>query len=122
MKYKSYSPQMVQPMICFGCSVSLDGDTALIGAYMMMIMEFILDQRTYSPDIGTTWTQQAKLRLPQTAQQWTGLVVLFLLMETPPSSEHIRMIDNQILGRHTCSPAPAPLGHNRPNCSPQTER
>ena len=46
---------------CFGYSVSLDGDTALIGAFNDLANGDLVGSAYVSTRAGTTWTQQAKL-------------------------------------------------------------
>jgi hypothetical protein len=78
----------------FGHSVSLDGDTALIGAHGD-------DSDTGSAYVftrsGTNWAQQAKLFASDGAQHGTILVFLFLLMVTPPSLEHQVIMPTELM-------------------------
>ena len=105
----------------FGCSVSLAGDTALIGADGDDDNgNSILVLRMCSPAPAPPGHSRQSSS-PQTAQQMTVLAVLFLLLVTPPSSEHhLMMTTETLLVLRMCSPAPAPPGHNKPSCSPQT--
>ncbi len=75
----------------FGYSVSLDGDTALIGADWMMTTESILVLRMCSPAPAPPGHNKQSSS-PQMVQQRIILAVLFLLMVTPPSSEHVMMM------------------------------
>ena len=117
----SSSPQTAAAGDYFGCSVSLSGDTALIGADGDDDNGVDSGSAYVFTRTGTTWTQQAKL-LPQTAQQGIILAVLFLLLVTTPlSSEHrLMMTMEMILVLRTCSPARAPPGHSRQSSSHQT--
>ena len=60
----------------FGASVSLDGDTALIGAHRMMTTELDSGSAYVFTRTGTTWTQQAKLLASDgAAGDWFGATV-----------------------------------------------
>ncbi len=71
----------------FGDSVSLDGDTALIGAPYDDDNGYDLGLRMCSPALAPPGPSKQNSS-PQTVQQRIILAILFLLMVTPPSLEH----------------------------------
>jgi len=97
----------------FGNTVSLDGDTALIGAhgdngYTGSAYVFV---RT-----GTTWTQQQKLTASDGgADDWFGYSVS-LSDDTAVIGAHG---DNGYTGLSMCSPVPVPTGQSSRSSSPQ---